>query len=237
MNPKKINDEFCCNLPCCGIFCGALIAGVEPQEVFDAYKLANNKDGRWRGSTVTRKLTRLLHSQFDVRLKEMELIGLGRLTVRKFWIKYADPGVTYLVALRTHMVVIDKGRLIDQWHCERVETAAKGRSLIEKIYLVTSSVHIPEGDVSGKEQHETISRDRRSANLDRQKRALPLGCEKHNLSSTVVQTFGNLKIRLFGYNARARLYPFIVEVFEEDGKPCSRIKKTNLQSARSWFGR
>jgi hypothetical protein len=233
METKKINGTFCSTMPCCGIFAGALISGYEPQEVFDAYKAVNNKTGRWKGSTNRKALVDLIQAKFGVKLKQID--GLKHMTVRNFHFKYAKPSATYLVYVRGHVMVINKGRLIDQWHCEPVETAKKNRCKVMNVYEVVSDVDIPEGKVSGIETADDQAAAQ-EAKLQLDKDRLWKGACKYGLDTKAIGTYKGDKIRLIGYNPRKTRYPFVVEVFERDGKPCKVIGQTSVYAAQSWFG-
>ena len=237
MEPKKINGTFCSTMPCCGIFAGALISGYEPQEVFDAYKAVNSKTGRWKGSTNRKALVDLIQAKFGVKLKQID--GLNYMTVRNFHFKYAKPSATYLVYVRGHVMVIDKGRLIDQWHCEPVETAKKNRCKVATVYEVTSGADIPEGKVSGIETADdqaAAQQAEQEAKLQLDKDRLWKGACKYGLDTKATASYKGQKMRLIGYNPRRARYPFVLEVFEKDGKPCKEIGETSVFSAQSWFG-
>jgi hypothetical protein len=237
MEPKKINGTFCSMMPCCGIFAGALISGYEPQEVFDAYKAVYKKTGGWKGSTNRKALVDLIQSEFGVKLKQLD--GLDYMTVRNFHFKYAKPSATYLVYVTGHVMVINKGRLIDQWHCEPVETAKKNRCKVATVYEVTSDVNIPEGKVSGietKEDQAAAQQAEQEAKLQLDKDRLWKGACKYGLDTKATASYKGQKMRLIGYNPKKKRYPFVLEVFEKNGKPCKEIGETSVFSAQSWFG-
>lgn len=246
MEPKKINGKFCSMMPCCGIFAGALISGREPQEIFDAYKAAHNKTGNWKGSTRTKALVDLMQSDFGVRLEDLTMVlkmalsldGMAFMTVKDFYLKQANRDKTYLVYVRGHVMVIDKGRLIDQWHCEPVIEAKKNRCKVTRVYEVISDVNIPEGKISGFETNNELAAERekqKEAKIDPLKRALWKGLAKYGLSDKIVHEYKGQKMRLYGYNARAKRYPFLLEIFEDKGKPCSQLAKTDERCAIAWF--
>ena len=237
MEPKKINGTFCSMMPCCGIFAGALVSGYEPQEVFDAYKAATNKTRRWKGSTTRMSLVNLIQSEFGVKLKQVE--GLNYMTVRDFHFKHAKPSATYLVYVARHVMVIDKGRLIDQWHCEPVETAKKNRCRIANVYEVTSCVDIPEGKVSGidnADDQAAAHQTEKDAKLQIDKDRLWKGACKYGLNTKATASYKGQKMKLIGYNPRKKSHPFLIEVFEKNGKPCKFIGETSVYGAQSWFG-
>ena len=44
------------------------------------------------------------------------------------------------------------------------------------------------------------------------------------------------KMKLSGYSGRRNRYPFVVEIIEENGEPCSKLARTSARFARGLFG-
>ena len=192
MEQKMINGVYCQNMPCCGIFAAALASGKEPQEVFDAYKAKFKKTGRWKGSTTTKGLKELMRNQLGV--KFVEIPDLKWMTVRQFAVNYTKRSGTYLVWVRGHVMTISKGRLIDQWHCQPIETAKKNRCKIVSVVEIVNAPDIPEGQISGnatKEQLAEAQQKRDAEKLEADKAKLWKGCCKFGLDSKKIGEFEN----------------------------------------------
>tara|TARA_R110000796_G_scaffold215426_1_gene331422 strand:+ start:1200 stop:1952 length:753 start_codon:yes stop_codon:yes gene_type:complete len=222
MEVKKINGEPVSNMPCCGIFAAAVASGKEPQEVFEAYKLKFNKTSRWRGSTMIVSLKKLMNKELGVKYTEVE--GVKLMTVRKFYESYAKPSATYILWVRGHVMAINKGRLIDQWHCEPIAKAKKSRCRVEGVIEITNAPKTLEA-IPSTEQSKTAQKEYVAAkNIVKQAAAfssLPEACEKYGLWEHAVAEFKNKKYKLFGFEAKSKKYPFVlIEVLGfRSGKP------------------
>lgn len=236
MEQKMINGVYCQNMPCCGIFAAALASGKEPQEVFDAYKAKFKKTGRWKGSTTTKGLKELMRNQLGV--KFVEIPDLKWMTVRQFAVNYTKRSGTYLVWVRGHVMTISKGRLIDQWHCQPIETAKKNRCKIVSVVEIVNAPDIPEGQISGnatKEQLAEAQQKRDAEKLEADKAKLWKGCCKFGLDSKKIGEFEGDKFKLVGYNPRKTRYPFTVEMILRKGKECSTLASCSAYTARKLF--
>tara|TARA_R110000765_G_scaffold421642_1_gene527948 strand:- start:49 stop:798 length:750 start_codon:yes stop_codon:yes gene_type:complete len=234
---KKINGVYCENMPCCGIFAAALASNKEPQEVFDAYKAMCNKTSRWKGRTDFFDLERLMINVLGVAYWEVE--GVMGMTVRKFYDEYCEPSKTYIVRVSGHIMTIDKGRLIDQWHCDPVNEAKKNRCRVKGAIEILTPTNIPEGKISGTRTKEAKVADHEAkAKAEREQAAKMLwkGMAKYGLTNKRVAEHQEQKIKLVGYNSSKSRRPFVVEVIEKNGNPCSVFAETSVYSVAVWFG-
>ena len=236
MEQKKINGVLCEKMGCCGIFAAALVSGKEPQEVFDAYKTKHNKSGRWKGSTYIGSLKNLMANELGVKFTPIEK-GKGK-TVRQFYMDYCRPSGTYLVWVSGHVMTIDKGRLIDQWHCEPINIAKKNKCRVECAIEIITATNIPDGKITGTRTKEDQAADHEAevnAKRDQAAKLLEKGMAKHGLTNKRIAEYRDKKIRLVGYNPRKKRYPFLVEVIEKNGVPCSEYGETTVYSAVQWY--
>ena len=236
MEQKKINGVLCEKMGCCGIFAAALVSGKEPQEVFDAYKTKHNKSGRWKGSTYIGSLKNLMANELGVKFTPIEK-GKGK-TVRQFYMDYCRPSGTYLVWVSGHVMTIDKGRLIDQWHCEPINIAKKNKCRVECAIEIITATNIPDGKITGTRTKEDQAADHEAevnAKRDQAAKLLEKGMAKHGLTNKRIAEYRDKKIRLVGYNPRKKRYPFLVEVIEKNGVPCSEYGETTVYSAEQWY--
>ena len=236
MEQKKINGVLCEKMGCCGIFAAALVSGKEPQEVFDAYKTKHNKSGRWKGSTYIGSLKNLMANELGVKFTPIEK-GKGK-TVRQFYMDYCRPSGTYLVWVSGHVMTIDKGRLIDQWHCEPINIAKKNKCRVECAIEIITATNIPDGKITGTRTKKEQAADHEAevnANRDQAAKLLEKGMAKHGLTNKRIAEYRDKKIRLVGYNPRKKRYPFLVEVIEKNGVPCSEYGETTVYSAEQWY--
>ena len=236
MEQKKINGVLCEKMGCCGIFAAALVSGKEPQEVFDAYKTKHNKSGRWKGSTYIGSLKNLMANELGVKFTPIEK-GKGK-TVRQFYMDYCRPSGTYLVWVSGHVMTIDKGRLIDQWHCEPINIAKKNKCRVECAIEIITATNIPDGKITGTRTKEDQAADHEAevnAKRDQAAKLLEKGMAKHGLPNKRIAEYRDKKIRLVGYNPRKKRYPFLVEVIEKNGVPCSEYGETTVYSAEQWY--
>jgi hypothetical protein len=107
------------------------------------------------------------------------------------------------------------------------------------VYEVVSDVDIPEGKVSGIETADdqaAAQQAEQEAKLQLDKDRLWKGACKYGLDTKATASYKGQKMRLIGYNPKKKRYPFVLEVFEKDGKPCKEIGETSVFSAQSWFG-
>lgn len=237
MMTKKINDVYCEDMPCCGIFAAALVSNKEPQEIFDAYKAKFNKTDRWKGSTHAFDLENLMKNEFGVKYAEVE--GGNGMTVRAFYARYCTASKTYVLWVRGHVMTIDKGRLIDQWHCDPINEAKKNKCRVQGAIEITTPTNIPEGKISGNIAPKQAAAEREAkAKAKRKKDAAMLwkGMCKYGVTDKKIAEYRGEKIRLVGYNPRKKRYPFVVEIIEENGKPCSVFGETSVYSVVRWFG-
>ena len=236
MEQKRINGVLCEKMGCCGIFAAALVSGKEPQEVFDAYKPKHNKSGRWKGSTYIGSLKNLMANELGVKFTPIEK-GKGK-TVRQFYMDYCRPSGTYLVWVSGHVMTIDKGRLIDQWHCEPINIAKKNKCRVECAIEIITATNIPDGKITGTRTKEDQAADHEAevnAKRDQAAKLLEKGMAKHGLTNKRIAEYRDKKIRLVGYNPRKKRYPFLVEVIEKNGVPCSEYGETTVYSAEQWY--
>ena len=236
MEQKRINGVLCEEMGCCGIFAAALVSGKEPQEVFDAYKAKHNKTGNWKGSTYIGSLKKLMANELGVKFTEIEKVN-GK-TVRQFHMDDCRPSGTYLVWVSGHVMTIDKGRLIDQWHCEPIEVAKKNKCRVECAIEINTPTNIPDGKITGTRTKEERAADHQAkVNAKREQAAELLwkGMAKHGLTNKRIADYRNKKIKLVGYNPRKKHYPFLVEVIEKNGVPCSEYAWTTVYSAEQWY--
>ena len=234
---KKINGVYCEDMPCCGIFAAALASNKEPQEVFDAYKARFNKTSRWKGRTDFFDLERLMESDLGVKYAEVE--GVKGMTVRKFYDEHCKPSKTYVVQVSGHIMAIDKGRLIDQWHCDPVNEAKKNRCRVKGAIEILTPTNIPEGKISGtrtKEAKVAAHEARAKAEREQAVKMLWKGMAKYGLTNKRVAEHQEQKIKLVGYNSRKSRRPFVVEIIEKNGNPCSVFAETSVYSVVVLFG-
>ena len=140
---RKINGKDISEMGCCGIYAAAQVARKDIQDVFDDYKRIYKKGPRWKGSTNTNKLIRLLTDKYKIKLKPEGLEDWNwvhgkqkRISVRTFNKKWALPNRTYIIWISSHVMVLCNGKLRDQWHIGPVETTKKSLGRVKRAYWV-----------------------------------------------------------------------------------------------------
>jgi hypothetical protein len=127
-----INGKSVANMPCCGIYATSLITDKPIETVFNDYKKSFNKCYRWKGSTNTNKLLKLIKSYGCKLVPE----GEKGITVRKFHDMYALLNRTYIIWVRGHVFVLRNGIYEDQWHKGSVQTVKGSLSRVTKAFWV-----------------------------------------------------------------------------------------------------
>lgn len=236
MEAKMINGMYCAEMGCCGIFAAALVSGQEPQFVFDAYKAKRKKTGNWKGSTTEEGLQQLLAEDLEV---EYEIMPITGMLMTEFYSQKCDLNSTYVVWTRDHAMVVDKGRLIDQWQCAPIASAKMKKSWVCGAIKILSPTSIPDGDVSGGVTEEQIIARRsqeQKVKLEKSAHALPRACAKYSLDQHKIVEHAGDKLKIAGYNPNKKRHPFILEIIEQQGKPCARYGLCDARTAQSLFG-
>jgi len=100
------------HLGCCGVLAVAMLADVPFQTAWDALLSLQPRPKRWRGGTT--------HTQ---RLKALALLGVAtesaqglprRTLATIVRSTLLEPGVTYMVRVRGHVVTVRNGIVVDQ---------------------------------------------------------------------------------------------------------------------------
>ncbi len=120
--------------PNCGVVAVAYLAGKPVKDVFRDFKTTFGKGGNWKGRTYTYEQD-VMMKKYDVKFKPVDLHH--RINTFSQWLRCSmDPKKTYRVTVTGHVMVVDKGHVIDQsklTHYKELKTGKckKVRSVLE----------------------------------------------------------------------------------------------------------
>jgi hypothetical protein len=96
--------------PNCGVVTTAYLANTHIKEVTEAFTILRDKPKQWRGMSNYNYRDDIM-DYYDVPRKEIEYKSK---TLKKWVQCEMDPSKLYLVGVTGHIVIIDRGILIDQ---------------------------------------------------------------------------------------------------------------------------
>lgn len=100
------------NNPNCGVVAVAYLAGKPVGEVFQDFKKTFGRGNSWKGRTHTYEQTTMM-KKYGVKYEGVDLHP--KINTFSQWLRYAmDPSKTYRVTVTGHVMVVDKGHVIDQ---------------------------------------------------------------------------------------------------------------------------
>jgi hypothetical protein len=194
---------------CCGIFAAATALGKNVEHVFNDYKDRYNKRANWKGSTYRRELIKMIEEDYG---HDCELVydytEDRPKTVAKF-AETVDRDDVYLVYIRGHVMLLNKGRLVDQNHdCDMFRMRYAGRTL-EYAYKIPTAPRLPDHPVSGEltdaERNKVFFEKKVDEAVDLIKAA-----ERHGIDVKKKVRIDGIEWEVIGYKKRNRRYPFIL---------------------------
>lgn len=136
MEKETVNGKAICDLPLCGIFAIAFVAGRPVEEMFSLYKKTHRKSNGWRGRTHHDKCQVILNK---LGIEWSPVKGLLTSCSLAKWVEWHTvKGRTYIVGTGSHIQVVRDGIVHDQHGCAPIDDYRWKRSRVKIATLISA---------------------------------------------------------------------------------------------------
>jgi len=140
MTKETINGRAAADMPCCGVYAVAHLAGRPIGEFFNTARKLLGRSGSWKGRTWWRERAVMLDHCGLAYQDASPPQWYPRITLKTWARRHAQPGVTYLVDTTGHTQVVRDGFVTDQCGTRRIgEQVLKMRSYFGTFRITKAS--------------------------------------------------------------------------------------------------